>query len=175
MVAQLIGAAADPTALFPPACVAKALGPQQRKELSIQALAGHVPVSQLATGQQVSRQFIYRQAGRAAEALDEAFAPADGVGGVLFHLPVTKAWLEQLVLAQVFIRHTSHRGVGEIFQAVGLPRPSVGTVHNILAEVLPRARAINAAMDLGGIAVGAHDEIYQARRPVRVGADVRST
>jgi hypothetical protein len=81
-----------------------------------------------------------------------------------------------LALAQVFIGHTSYRGVGEIFQAVfGQPGPSVGAVHNIVAGALPRARAINAAMDLSGIGVGAHDEIYQARRPVLVGADVHST
>ena len=176
MVAQLIGTAADPTAPFPPASVAKGLGPDQRKALSIQALAGQEPVCQLAARQQVSRQFVGRLARRAEQALDEAFAEADGEDRVLFQLPVTKQFIRQWVLAQVLIGHTSYRGVGEISHAVfGLPGPSVGTVHNILAEVLPRARAINDAMDLGGIAVGAHDEIYQARRPVLVGADVRST
>ena len=176
MVAQLIGTATDPTALFPHGNIAKSLGPDQRKELSIRALAGHEPVAQLAARHQVSRPFIYRQIGRAEQALDEAFAEADGDQRVLFQLPVTKAWLRQLVLAQVLIGHTSYRGVAEIIEAVfGLPGPSVGTVHNILAEVLPRARAINDAMDLSGISVGAHDEIYQARRPVLVGADVRST
>jgi hypothetical protein len=175
MVAQLIGTAADPTALFP-ASVAKGLGPDQRKELSIQVLAGNEPVSRLSARHQVSRKFVYRQVHRAEQALDEAFAEADGDDRVLFQLPVTKAWLRQMVLAQVLIGHTSYRGVGEIFDAAfGLPGPSVGTVHNILAEALPRARAINDAMDLSGIGVGAHDEIYQARRPVLVGADVRST
>jgi hypothetical protein len=176
MVAQLIGTAADPTALFPASDVAKGLGPDQRKELSIQALAGPEPLCKLAARHRVSRQFVGRLARRAEQALDEAFAEADGDDRVLFELPVTKGWLRQLVLAQVLIGHTSYRGVGEVFDAAfGLPGPSAGTVHNILAEVLPRARAINAAMDLSGIAVGAHDEIYQARRPVLVGADVRST
>lgn len=176
MVAALIGTAADPTALFPAACVAHGLGPVQRKELSIAALAGGEPVRRLAARHQVSRKFVYQQAHRAEQALDEAFAEVDAEDRVLFQLPVTKSWLRQLVLAQVLIGHTSYRGVAEIVEAVfNLPGPSVGTVHNILAEVLPRARAINDAMDLGGIEVGAHDEIYQARRPVLVGADVRST
>ncbi|RPI43280.1 MAG: hypothetical protein EHM67_05415 [Hyphomicrobiaceae bacterium] len=176
MVAELIGTAADPTALFPSAGVAKGLGPDQRKELSIRALAGGEPVAQLAARHRVSRKFVYRQARRAGQALDEAFTQADGDDRVLFQLPVTKAWLRQWVLAQVLIGHTSYRGVGEIFDAAfGLPGPSVGTVHNILQESLPHARAVNDATDLGGIGVGAHDEIYQAGRPVLVGADVRST
>ena len=176
MVAQLIGTAADPTASFPVPNLASGLGPDQRKELSIQALAGQEPVAQLAARHQVSRKFVYRQAHLAEQALDEAFTEVDADDRVLFQLPVTKSWLRQLVLAQVLIGHTSYRGVGEVIEAVfGLPGPSVGTVHNILAEALPRARAINAAMDLSGIDVGAHDEIYQARRPVLVGADVRST
>jgi hypothetical protein len=176
MVAQLIGKAAGPAAPFPPASGAQNLGPDQRKELSIQALGGREPVSRLSARHHVSRQFVYRQVRRARQALDEAFADVTSDDRVLFELPVTKAWLRQLVLAQVLIGHTSYRGVGEIFEAVfGLSGPSVGTVHNILAEVLPRVRAINNAMDLSGISVGAHDEIYQARRPVLVGADVRST
>jgi hypothetical protein len=173
MVAPLIGTVADPTAWIPPA---KGLGPDQRKELSIQALAGHGPLSRLASGHQVSRRFVYRQVDRAQQALDEAFAQRDEDERALFVLPVTREWLRQFVLAQVLIGHTSYRGVGEIIEAVfGRPGPTVGTVHNILTEVVPRARAINDAMDLSGIAVGAHDEIYQARRPVLVGADVRST
>ena len=124
MVAQLIGTAADPTALFPPASVARGLGPDQRKELSIQALAGCEPVSRLSARQHVSRPFVYRQVRRAEQALDEAFAEADGDDRVLFELPVTKGWLRQWVLAQVLIGHTSYRGVGEIIEAVfGRPGP----------------------------------------------------
>jgi len=176
MVAQVIGTAADPTALFPRGNVAKALGPEQRKDLSIQALAGREPICRLAAGHGVSRQFVGRLARRAERALDEEFAETDGDDRVLFELPVTKGWLRQLVLAQVLIGHASYRGVGEIFEAVfGRPGPGVGTVHNILQEVLGQVRAINDATDLSGIAVGAHDEIYQARRPVLVGADVKST
>ncbi len=176
MVAQLIGTAAGSTALFPNANVAKGLGPEQRKALSIQALAGGQPICRLAAGQRVSRQFVGRLARRAERALDEEFAEADGDDRVLFQLAVTKGWIRQLVLAQALIGHSSYRGIGEIFEAVfGRPGPSVGTVHNILDGVLRAARASNDATDLSRIAVGAHDEIYQARRPVLVGVDVHST
>jgi hypothetical protein len=55
------------------------------------------------------------------------------------------------------------------------PDLSVGTIHNILQAAVSQVRALNQAQDLVGIRVGAHDEIYQAGRPVLVGADVKST
>ena len=42
--------------------------------------------------------------------------PAPKADEVLFHLPVTKAWLRQLVLALVLICHSSYRGVVELLR-----------------------------------------------------------
>ena len=73
--------------------------PPQRRQLALEALAGTETVSRLAGQHEVSRKFVYRQAAKAEEALDAAFSPADGDDHkVLFHLPVTKAWLRQLIL-----------------------------------------------------------------------------
>ena len=36
---------------------------------------------------------------------------------------------------------------------------------------MSRARALNGQQDLAGVGIGAHDEIFQARRPVLVGVD----
>ncbi len=58
-----------------------------------------------------ARKFIYRQAAKASEALDEGFAPSPDDKSVLFTLPVTKDWIRQFVLGQVLIGHTSFRGV----------------------------------------------------------------
>ena len=55
--------------------VAKMLSPEQRQELAVQALAGEVPLTELAEQAQVSRKFVYQQKSIAAEALDSAFAP----------------------------------------------------------------------------------------------------
>jgi hypothetical protein len=152
------------------------LGPQARVDLSVAVLAAREPVSGLAQRCGVSRKFLYQQAQKAREALQETFAPEPDEDRVLFHLPVTKTWIRQLVLAQVLIGHSSFRGVMEILDAVLDYRDiSPGTIHNILARVLPRAAAVNDAQDLRGIRVGAHDEIYQAGRPVLVGSDVQST
>ena len=160
------------------------LGPVERKDLSLQALSAKrrsgvrgEPIARLADRRGVSRKFVYQQVAKASAALDEAFEPAAGEGpDVLFHLPVTKDWLHQFVLAQVLIGRSSFRGVMEILDAVFDYRgASIGTVHNVVREAVAKARALNAAQDLSRIRVGAHDEIYQAGKPVLVGADVEST
>jgi hypothetical protein len=156
--------------------VAASLGPDQRKNLAIAALSGGEPVSRLAAGQQVSRKFVYQQVHRADQALDETFAVEPDDQQVLYHLPVTKEWIRQVVLAQALEGHSSYRGIAQIVaDVIGYRNLSVGTIHNILAEAAERARVINATEDLSAIRVGGHDEIYQAGRPVLVGADLEST
>ena len=83
----------------PAPCPAKQLLPRQRQELAIAVLAGTASVSDLARQHQVSRKFLYQQADTAQQALGPAFDPQRPADEVLFHLPVTKAWLRQLVLA----------------------------------------------------------------------------
>ena len=177
MVAPIIDtSASNAQALSPHVSPAGRLGPAERADLSVQALAGNEPLAQLARRHDVSRTFVYKQAAKATEALHQAFTPSPPHQDVLFHLPVTKDWLRQFILAQVLIGHTSFRGVTEILHALFDYRDiSIATIHNILADAVNEARQVNDAQDLSAIAVGAHDEIYQAGRPVLVGADVRST
>jgi hypothetical protein len=51
----------------------------------------------------------------------------------------------------------------------------VGTVHNLFHQAVATARRLHAQQNLAAVRVGAHDEIFQAGRPVLVGADVAST
>jgi hypothetical protein len=176
MVSQVIGREPCPPASFPRQSVAASLGPDQRKNLAIAALSGIAPVSRLAAGQQVSRKFLYQQARKADQALDETFAVEPDDEQVLYHLPVTKKWIRQLVLAQALEGHSSYRGIIQIVgDVIGYRKLSVGTVHNILRQAAQQARVLNTAEDLSAIRVGGHDEIYQAGRPVLVGADLEST
>ena len=101
--------------------------------------------------------------------------PSSRSDDVLFYLPVTKAWLRQLVLALVLICHSSVRGVVELLRDVFDYRLSVGTVHNIVHSAVTPAQAVNQQYDLSRIRVGLLDEIYQASDPVFVGVDAEST
>ena len=155
---------------------AKAMTPPQRRQLALEALAGAETVSSLAGQHEVSRKFVYRQAAKAEEALDDAFSPADRDDQkVLFYLPVTKAWLRQLILGLVLICHSSLRGVVELLRDVFDYDISTGTVHNVLQAVVAQARSSNEQQDLSRIRIGAHDEIFQGGRPVLAGVDADST
>jgi len=155
---------------------AKAMTPLQRRQLALQALAGAETISRLAGQHEVSRKFVYQQTAKAEDALDGAFSPADADDQkVLFYLPVTKAWLRQLILALTLICHSSLRGVVELLSGVFDYDISPSTVHNVIEATVEQARACNEQQDLLGVRIGAHDEIFQGSQPVLVGVDADST
>jgi hypothetical protein len=159
----------------PPASRAATLAGPTRQQLALDALAG-VPISQIASEQQVSRKFVYQQLHQAQDALENAFAPPpDQPPQLLFWLPVTRPWLRQLVLGLTLICHSSVRGVCELLGDLFDHPLSVGTVHNILQQAVTAARCVNTQQSLDAIRIAAHDEIFQSGRPVLVGADVAST
>jgi hypothetical protein len=156
-------------------CPAKQMAPHQRQTLSIDAIAGVETISGLAREYQVSRKFVYQQVQTAEQALEHAFAPAPDRDQVLFQLPVTKKWIEQLVLGLVLTCHSSYRGVVELLGDLFDYPLALGTVSHIVHSAVPQAQSMNLQYDLSSIAVGAHDEIFQAGDPVLVGVDTRST
>jgi hypothetical protein len=156
-------------------CPAQQLPPHQRQELALHVLAGSQPVAQLARQHQVSRKFLYQQAHTAQLALERAFDRPPPTEEVLFHLPVTTSWLRQLVLSLVLSCHSPYRGVLALLRDLFDTELSLGTVHNVVQAAVARARQINGSYDLAGVRVGAHDEIFQAGRPVLVGLDTTST
>jgi len=178
MVTQIIGTSTPEQTHFSPkrTSLAFRLGPIQRKDLSVQVLARTEAVSYLAQNYKVSRKFLYQQAAKASDALDEAFIPSADEDEVLFYLPVTKNWIRQFVLALILICHSSFRGVIEILQDLfDYHNLSLGTIHNIVSQPVQKAQQINNAQDLCGISVGILDEIFQVSQPVLVGMDAKST
>ena len=97
---------------------AAGLEPDERKRLSVEVLARATPVSQLASDNGVSRKFLYQQAARADEALDETFMPPSEGKDVLYQLPITKSWIQQFIMSLVLLGHASYRGVVEILQTM---------------------------------------------------------
>jgi hypothetical protein len=159
----------------PPLTPARQLPAPVRQRLALDALAGQ-PITALADELQVSRKFVYQQLHHAHDALDLAFAPTPpDPPQLLFWLPVTQPWLRQLVLGLTLVCHSSLRGVTELLQDLFDCPLSLGSVHNILHQAVARARQVTARQDLAPVRIGALDEIFQAGRPVLVGADVAST
>ena len=153
---------------------ARQLSNDARKCLAIESLSESTTITQLAEREGISRKFLHRQKKVASEALDEAFA-AKTDSSVLFNLPVTKSWLNQLVLSLALICHSSYRGVTEILHDVVGVSVSLGTVHNLIQQAASQAMLINRLQDIGAIRVGLHDEIFQGDQPVLAGIDAAST
>jgi hypothetical protein len=154
------------------ACPAKLLGAEERQDLALQALSGTFTISGLAEQANVSRKFVYQQIDIAQQALQEAFAaPAEDDDEVLFHLPVTKRWLQQNVVSLVLNCRSSFRGVISHFHDCLGQHVSLGGIHNILEEAVAKARDFNDHQRLDSIHNGLIDEIFQAQLPVLVGVD----
>ena len=127
------------TDAFTPFPVAAKLPLDARKQIAIQSLARRAPISRLAVQEKVSRKFIYQQKHKADAALNQAFSPAEDASDVLFYLPVTAAWLNQLVLSLVLICHSSYRGVIQLLAALFDTSISLGTIHNLLVDTSNQA------------------------------------
>jgi len=158
-------------------CVGAAarLPESDRKDLAIQALAQSATISDLAARHGVSRKFVYQQTHKAGAALDDAFSTAAPDDEVLFELPVTKAWLRQVIVGLTLICRGSYRGVVEFIRDLLGLSISVGCVHDVLQAATRAASAINHDQDLSSIRVGLHDEIFQGAAPVLAGVDAQST
>ena len=178
MVTQTIGTSAFEQTGFSQknTSTASSLGPNQRKQLALDVIQRTQPVSHLAQDNDVSRKFLYQQAAKASEGLDQTFAPSSKDNDVLFYLPITKKWIHALVLALILNCHSFFRGVIEILRAMfDYHDMSPGTIHNIVQRAIVSARNVNDSQDLSTIRIGDHDEIYQANRPVLAGIDHQST
>ncbi|MBD1847948.1 hypothetical protein H6F89_32140 [Cyanobacteria bacterium FACHB-63] len=138
--------------MSPVRSVAADLTSDARQKLAIEVLAKSQPVSQFAAAHQVSRKFLYEQGQEAKTAMNATFEPTAHDNDVLFHLPVTKTWLSQLILGLlVLICHSSYRGVVELFRDLLDVFISVGTIHNRLQSAATSASEINQAQDWSGI------------------------
>ncbi len=154
---------------------AASMPPSTRQRLAVDMLSKTESVSRMADQHEVSRKFLYQQKEKATEALEKAFALPSQESEVLFYLPVTHAWLYQLILGLILICHSSYRGVVELLRALFDWSISASTVHNRVKEAAQRAASVNQSEDLSGIRVGLPDEIFQAGQPVLAGVCAHST
>lgn len=154
----------------------KFLPPETRQKLAIDVLSKNTNVSQLSREHSVSRKFLYQNAQKADDAIEKCFKNhPESDEKVLFYLPITKAFIQQFVIALLFYCHAPFRGVQSLLSNVFDYSLSLGSIHNIVNSVIPKARELNEQPDLSNISTCAHDEIFQAGRPVLAGVDAQST
>lgn len=155
-------------------CPAKQLTNKARQSLAEKAISGSESISQLAKESKTSRQFVYQQKKKAQSGIDQAFSegnPSD----VLFTIPVTRAWLTQVVLVLVLVCHAPFRGVIVFFRDVFDKNISLGTIHTLVQAAIGTAQDLQKEEDLSPIIAAANDEIFQGNQPVLAGVCLDST
>ena len=105
----------------------------------------------IASREGVSRKFLYQQQQKGNEALELGFNEPKDDSDILYWLPVTKNWIFQVILALIFICHSSYRGVVEFLRDIFDYPISVATVHNRVNSVVEKALKINKSQDLSGV------------------------
>ena len=136
-----------------PTCAAHAMTAPQRIDLALESLDDRCCISRLAQQHHVSRKFVYQQQHQALDALFGAFAAPASDPEVLFHLPLTKDWPRQFVLAAVLVGHSSLRGCQQMLDCLLELPVSLGWVHSV-------------------VTVAALDEIFQNQKPALAVIDV---
>jgi hypothetical protein len=147
----------------------------QRKEIGIKTIGGNTPISHIAELHDVSRKYVYQQKEIALGGISSAFeesVPEDEK--VLFYIPVTKKWVDQFVLSATLTGKASCQGVSDLLRDLCDYDMCRATVHNILYKHMEKIAAVNSQKDLSQVKAGAHDEIYQAGKPILVGCCTRS-
>lgn len=79
--------------------------------IALQAMKRTQPVTEIAEQHNCSRTTVYKQQEKAITAANHAFQQEED--GILFYLPVTKAFMQQMVLALFLICKSSYRDILE--------------------------------------------------------------
>ena len=149
------------------------MSPESKKRVALQAITNQKTISELAEENNTSRKFIRQQGEQVQQAIDNVFdfnrARNDKV---LYHLPITKAWITQLVL--MLLGHTSYRHIVMLMKDLFDYDISEATIHTLFNDAVDNARAVNMTESLSTIEVTANDELFHHNKPILSGIDTRS-
>jgi hypothetical protein len=154
---------------------AKSMSLRQKKRVALDAIGGGKTITRIAQENNTSRKFVRRQAQILQTAMDKEFTAVSGApDDVIYHLPVTKHWIEQLVLSLMLVAHASYRNIMTILKDVLGYNLSLGSIHNIFRRAVDKAKEIQATENLSGIEITANDELFHRNKPILSGIDSRS-
>jgi hypothetical protein len=161
--------------LSPAMCPAKSMTTDLKKRVALDALSNKKTITRLADENNTNRKFIWQQSGKAQSALETVFKVSHASNDdVIYSLPVTKAWIEQLVLALMFLGHASYRNIAMILKDLLDYDISTGTINTIFSTAVKQARKNHKSEDLTNIEVTANDELFHNNKPILTGIDTKS-
>lgn len=161
------------TAISPSLHAARNMSNDQKKHLALAAFTQVKTVTQLADENDTSRKFIRQQKCTVVQAIDAAFHPTVTTDRVLFYLPVSKRWIEQLVLA-LMLMNVSYRQISTLLSDVFDYTLSIARIHTMFNDAVEKAQQHHVTEDLSGIHVTANDELFYLSKPILSGIDTLS-
>lgn len=144
----------------------------QKKRVALEAVSRQKTITRIADENNTSRKFFRQQGRNLQVVIDNVFDTAKASDDdVIYHLPVTKLWIEQLVLALMLVGHASYRNIVTILKDLLDYDISLGSINNIFSAAVKKAREVNAAEDLSNIEVTANNELFHHNKPILSGID----
>jgi hypothetical protein len=144
----------------------------RRKQIWLSAAARKDTITGLANRNCVCRKTVRKARDKTLAAVDNAFSQKQSE--VLFHLPVTKRWIESLVLGLMFITRASYRSIKTLINDLFDRSISLGKIHNIFRAAADEASKINNSIDLSDIDTLCADELFHHNKPILNAVDAYS-
>lgn len=147
-----------------------------RQDIALQALNSNTNVTALASANNVSRRFVYKQKDKAMGGIKNAFQNVthDQDNAVLFHLPITRSWIQGLVLSLMLDGKSNYRGIQNILENNIDYSLSLGSINKLVTPAALLANNHNQKQDLSKVTLGANDELFYHDQPILSGIDIPS-
>ena len=140
--------------------------------MALQAIGGRRTITEISKNFHCNRTTVHEQKNRALEAATNAFENVEDE--TLFTIPVTKSFINQIVVGLFCICGSSYRGVMFFLQSIFDYSIPLGSVFNILDVAADKAASINGAYELSSIKSSAADEVFHRNQPILSIVDIDS-
>ena len=141
--------------------------------IALQAIKRTQTIADIANQNNCSRTTVYEQQTKAIHAANNAFQKEED-DDVLLYVPVTKAFIHQMVVALFLICKSSYRDIIFFLQTIFNYSLSLGSIFNIIDEAADQAGLLNHSYDLSNITVSAADELFHWNKPILAAVDINS-
>lgn len=141
--------------------------------MALQAISRQQRGTEIARNFHCSRTTVHAQKNRALEAAANEFRDAAD-DGTLFIIPVTRSFIQQMVVGLFCICNSSYRGIMSFPRSIFDYPVALGSVFNILDAAASKAAVLNEAYELRPIRSSAADEVFHRNQPILSIVDIES-
>ena len=150
----------------------KRIPTKTKLEIGLQAISRKQAIVDIAQRYDCSRTTVYKQQEKIIQAANQAYETEGD--DILFYIPVTKQFIQQIVVGLFLICKSSYRDIMFFLKDIIHYDLSIGSVFNILDASADKAMLLNQSYDLSKIIVSAADEAFHRDNPILAVVDIAS-